>query len=190
MTENTAAAETKANFMPEQYRDRYRGDPDWLGQFINNNCRKVLEEGKAAVLCMDSLLSLAEKNGVPAESIADWRGQVGRPGAPGRLRMTVGNALRARAKRRHGLIDLDDNFVHAAAEFIGDAPRLEKSDGSPSDEVLEARAAKQAEREAKKAEALKAKEAAAAQKAADKEAAVAAKEAEKAAKKSAKAETE
>lgn len=170
--------DAKTDFMPEQYRDRYRGNPDWIGSFIDDNCRKVLEEGKAARLCMDSLLTLAEKNGVPAESVADWRGQVDRPGAPGRLRMTVGNALRARAKRRHGLIDLDGNFVDADPEFIGDAKKTEKPDGSPSDEILEAQAAKKAEQEAKKAEAKKRKEELAAKKKAEQEAKKAAKKAE------------
>lgn len=146
------SAEEKVNFMPERYRDKYRGDQDWLGNFINANCRKVLEEGKAAQLCLDSLMILAEVNAVDAKDVSYWRKQFNKPGAPGRIRMTIGNMLRARAKRRHGLLDLEGNWVEADAEFIGDARRTEESDGSPSEEVLKEREAKKAEQAAKKAE--------------------------------------
>lgn len=142
----------KVNFMPERYRDKYRGDQDWLGNFINMNCRRVLEEGKAAQLCLDSLMNLAEVNAIDPKSVSYWRKQFNKPGAPGRIRMTIGNMLRARAKRRHGLFDLEDNWVRADDEFIGDARRTEEPDGSPSAEVMEERAKKKADQEAKKAE--------------------------------------
>ena len=175
------SAEEKVNFMPERYRDKYRGGQDWLGDFINANCRKVLEEGKAAQLCLDSLMVLAEVNAVDAKDVSYWRKQFNKPGAPGRIRMTIGNMLRARAKRRHGLLDLEGNWVEADVEFIGDARRTEESDGSPSEEVLKEQEAKKAEQAAKKAE----REAEQAARRAEREAEKAAKKAEQATKKEA-----
>jgi hypothetical protein len=44
--------------------------------------------------------------------------------------MTLGNSLRAEARHRHGLMNLEGVFVDAPAEFLGDHPKTKNQDGS------------------------------------------------------------
>ena len=84
------------NFIDPKYAHRYRGSSDWVGAMISEHCTSK-EDG---TIDLDILFKFAERNGIDT---AKFRGQTGAPNAPGRLRMTIGNMLRARALRRHGL---------------------------------------------------------------------------------------
>ena len=121
---------------------------DWIGQFIDGQAtvpvmrdKKVkttdesgnVTEGMETVdtgkrkLDLDRLFALAEANHV---DVSQLREQTDRPNASGRLRMTVGNSLRAAARHRHGLNDLNGEWVGADAEWLAGAPRTQERDGS------------------------------------------------------------
>lgn len=126
---------------------KYRGnrDKDWLATFVDEQVRVPVmktvktkdEEGNVtgeeqvpttkSVVDLDKLFALCAANNVDAERMKE---QVDRPNAPGRIRMTLGNSLRAACKRRHGLYDLDKNWVAAPAEFLDGAELKENPDGS------------------------------------------------------------
>lgn len=136
------ADETKSIIDPK-YRNKR--DKDWLAEFIDGQVKdrvmktvKVKDEegnvtgeeqvpsAKTAV-DLDKLFALCAKNHIDTTKMEEQRD---RPNAPGRIRMTLGNSLRAAAKRRHGLYDLEGNWVEAPADFIGDAELKENPDGS------------------------------------------------------------
>jgi hypothetical protein len=83
---------------------------------------------KSTSINMDRLFDLAEANGIDARK--RYGDQAERKNAPGRLRMTIGNMLRAAARRRHGLNNIDGTFVEADAAFVGDTTKTENPDGS------------------------------------------------------------
>jgi hypothetical protein len=126
---------------------KYRGQiaADWLTAFIDGQVREPVmktvkvkdEDGKVtgeeqvpsakSTVNLDKLFALSEANGVDTVKMRD---QMDRPNAPGRIRMTLGNSLRAAAKRRHGLYNIDGDWTAAPADFLGDAPLKENPDGS------------------------------------------------------------
>ena len=116
----------------EKYKGKYKGkDRDWLANFIDGEV--VVDgipahEGKTApkYVSVERLLALGEINGVDVSKIAVGTGN----SVAGRVRMTIGNSLRARAKRRHGLLNIAGSFVQAPTEFIGDSLLVEKPDGT------------------------------------------------------------
>lgn len=130
-----------------KYRDKYKPENrDWLALFIDEQCtvkqtKEVAvkdEEGndtgetetvelKKSTLVLDDLFALADQNGIDT---AKYEEQAGRPNAPGRLRMTLGNMLRARAMKRHGLFNIEGGWVAADDAFIGEAPLTENPDGT------------------------------------------------------------
>lgn len=135
------------SIISEKYRERYKPDNrDWLGSFIDEGCTNPVtkerevkdDEGnvtgtetvtlKKRTLDIDALFDLAEANAIPARE--KYGDQVDRKNAAGRLRMTIGNMLRAAARKRHGLYDTSGKWVKAPAEFIGDAEKTENKDGS------------------------------------------------------------
>ena len=143
MTEDTA----DKSIVPEKYREKYRGPGDWVKQFINGIVNEAKtkevdvkdEDGKvtgtetktlkATTTNLDKLFALAEVNGLDVDK---YKGDVGKKNAAGRLRMTIGNMLRAAARKRHGLNGLDGEWYDADAEFlegVGDA--TETRDGEP-----------------------------------------------------------
>ena len=132
-----------------KYRGRYRQSSDWLGTLIEQQATnpvmktkttrvegepdlvETVETGRRQ-LDLGKLFSLAEANGIAAtEKFGD---QTERKNAAGRLRMTIGNMLRAAAKHRHGLYIIGENgeleWVDADAEFIGDRERTQERDGT------------------------------------------------------------
>lgn len=127
-----------------KYRNKYRGDGDWLSKFIDDQVKapvvkektvtnedgiKTTEmvETKQTRISMDHLFALAEANSLNVEK---YKADADKPSAPGRLRMTIGNMLRAAARKRHGLFDYTGTWHDAPAEFIGDSEKTQNPDGS------------------------------------------------------------
>lgn len=109
--------DTKSIIKPE-YADKYRSEEakgEWLRKLIDDNCRDA-EDGKIDV---EKLFDLAESNGIPARD--KYSGQVDQKNAVGRIRMTIGNSLRAIARQRHGLW-VGDTFVNASADYTKNPP--------------------------------------------------------------------
>lgn len=130
-----------------KYQDRYK-EKDWLGQFIDANVTEAStrekvtktkdEDGnevetvetvvlKKRTLNLDKLFELSKANHIDTTAMEEQRD---RKNAPGRIRMTLGNSLRAAAKHRHGLFDLEGNWVEAPEEFVGDGVKTQNPDGS------------------------------------------------------------
>lgn len=151
-TTETASTEApaKKSIIPEKYQGKYKGAEDWLASFIDGQVKVVPMKDKTttetvdgeeitktisvaagkARLDLDKLFALSEANSIDAEIVKTMREQRDRKNAPGRIRMTLGNALRAAAKHRHGLNTVDGTWTDAPAEFIGDAPKTHNPDGS------------------------------------------------------------
>lgn len=131
----------------EKYTDRYK-EKDWLGQFIDTQAavprtreKKIVEKDEAGNevertevvetgktrMDLDQLFQLARANHIDPSAMEAQRG---RPGAPGRIRMTLGNSLRAAARHRHGLFTMEGEWVDAPADWVGDNPRTQERDGS------------------------------------------------------------
>jgi hypothetical protein len=143
--ETVAPAAENKSIIGEKYRGKYTGAGDWLAGMIDGQVQtpefkdkttkdedgvettRSVATGQKPV-DLKKLFELAEANGIDAE--ARYGDQIERPNATGRLRMTIGNMLRARARKRHGLNDLEGNFVAADADFVGDHPKTQHPDGS------------------------------------------------------------
>lgn len=133
------------SMMPEKFRDKnYKGAQDWLSAFIDERVKTTVmktvttkaEDGtetseqvptNRTSIDMDALFSLGKANHLNVDKYAD---QVENKNAPGRLRMTIGNMLRAAARKRHGLFDAGGEWHAASAEFLGDAELKENRDGT------------------------------------------------------------
>ena len=116
------AEETTGSIIDPKYAQRYRGSKDFIGEFIDDQCREEHTEytksGKEKTvrhMSVNLMLDLAERNGA---NVGALRNQTDRPNAAGRIRMSVGNMLRARALKRHGLYNLDGDVVGAPREFL------------------------------------------------------------------------
>lgn len=143
----TAEAPAKKSIIPPKYQGKYKGAEDWLSEFIDGQVKvvpmkeKTVTEGEGddavtktitvaagkAKLDLDKLFALTDANGIDSR---EMRAQRDRKNAPGRIRMTLGNALRAAAKHRHGLNTIDGTWTEAPASFIGDSPKTQNPDGS------------------------------------------------------------
>ena len=102
----TAAAEPKTtkSIVPARYAGKYKkGGVDALAEFINANCS---EKG---VFDFAKFWELCKKNGLPAEKVDHYAGQVTekRHGAQGRARMTLRNMLATIVRRDGKLVGLD-----------------------------------------------------------------------------------
>lgn len=128
---------------------KYKGRPakaDWLTDFLNRHASNAAHKTVKVPATEDTparedlvatgkfstnlgkLFAIAEANGFPAtEKYGD---QVERKNAVGRLRMTIGNVLRATAKKRGGLYDADKNFVDADDAFMGGNAPTHNPDGT------------------------------------------------------------
>lgn len=133
------------SIMPEKFRDKnYKGAQDWVKSFIDDQVLDVVtkevttkhEDGTKTTetvatsktsVNMDRLFAMAEANHL---NVDKYKGDVEKKNAPGRLRMTVGNMLRAAARKRHGLNDIAGDWHDAPADFIGDAELKENRDGT------------------------------------------------------------
>lgn len=127
-----------------KYRTKYRGNADWLSSFIDEQVKQAVTREKTVTaedgtkttevvktaktrIDMPSLFGLAEANHL---DVAKYKADAEKPNAPGRLRMTIGNMLRAVARKRHGLYDIEGVWHDAPADFIGDAEKVQNPDGS------------------------------------------------------------
>lgn len=133
----------------DKYKGKYKGPSDWTGELIKAQCYGT---GDAKGLNLDDLFTMADNNGIDT---AEWRRQAGAKNAPGRLRMTIGNQLRAIAKKRHGLKGADGKWHEADQAFIDAAgtEKTEKPDGSPikaaaNDDEKEAKPSKKSKKAA------------------------------------------
>lgn len=132
MAKNDKPDTDKKSIIGGDYAKKYRErGADWIGELIDKQCVAQDDKGKPTGLVIEDLFGLAEVNGI---DVTKYRTQVDRPNAVGRLRMTIGNMLRARAKRRHGLYATDQKWVKAPKEFLEsiDAPEkpTEQKDGT------------------------------------------------------------
>lgn len=155
----TEAKETKSIVDPERRKDM-KGASDWTGRFMEDaaltkgvGAKPAVDEVKevkdadgkvitAAVAAkpatsgksvwdLDAMLLLAERNGIDT-SHATFVG-IREANAIGRARMTLHNMLKSRAKKRHGLFDIEGNWVDLPAadlEFLGNPERTEERDGT------------------------------------------------------------
>lgn len=146
--------ETKS-IIPEKYRG-VKKDPDWLASFVDGEVKETVmktvkikdDEGNVtgeeevpsakSKVNLEKLFDLCAKNHIDTSKMQEQRD---RPNAPGRIRMTLGNSLRAAAKRRHGLYDLSGDWHEAPADFIGDAELKETPDGEKIQKTAPAEAA-------------------------------------------------
>lgn len=145
-TENTDApvaevaneASTKKSIVDPKYRNRYKGEEakDFVSKFIEEQCRVASTDGKSSVFDTGKLFDLALLNGGKQAKVDKLKTQEGGRGYGPRMRMTLGNVIRASARKRHGVVALDGNFheVDAAfkekhAKFMKDQPTL-NPDGS------------------------------------------------------------
>jgi len=130
---NDTAEQTESkSIIPDKYKGKYKGAEDWLSEFITEQAfdQAADKEGKAVgkpILNLEKLFNLAEANNINCSA---YRKQADRPNAPGRLRMTIGNMLRSRAKKRLALYDTNKKIHKAPAEFLGDITEaIETMDG-------------------------------------------------------------
>lgn len=144
-----AQAQTeRKSIIGSKYAGKYK-EKDWLGTFIDANATDVVTrekknivkdeatgvetisvetiETKKRSLNLDNLFALSKANAIDT---TDMEAQRDRPNAPGRIRMTLGNSLRAAAKHRHGLFNLAGEWVEAPAEWLGEAVKTQNPDGS------------------------------------------------------------
>lgn len=136
--------DTDNSIIDAQYREKYK-TPDWLGDFVNANAVDAVtkevevkdEEGNVTgtetkttgktVLDLDKFFDLCEKNHVNTDKM---RAQRDGKNAAGRIRMTLGNSLRAAARRRGGLFDLDGEWNEAPEEITKGKEPVENADGT------------------------------------------------------------
>ena len=141
---DTQTEDTGKSIIPAKYQGKYR-EKDWLGKFIDEQATETVmktvktknEEGEVdgedtvptnkRVLDLDAFFALCETNHIDTSKM---KAQRDRPNAPGRIRMTLGNSLRAAARKRHGLFDAEGEWHNADDDFIGDAPLKENRDGT------------------------------------------------------------
>lgn len=162
-TESTAKSIVNA-----EYRNKYKGDKDWLAKLLDAEATKtktvkvtkvvgdekvISEETRADGVDIPALFVLAEKNGLNVDT---YRGQEGNHGFAGRFRMTVRNMLQRVVKQRHGLFNKGGTFVLAPADFLeaigaGEAPshnqdgsKIAKPAAEPAESAPEAEAPKKA----------------------------------------------
>ncbi len=136
-------ADKDNSIIDPKYRDKYK-DPDWIGELINSNATDAVTktvkskdkdgneteetvETKKRKLDLDRFFALCKANHIDTASMEE---QVGRPNATGRIRMTLGNSLRAAARRRGGLFDNDGNWQDAPEAITKGAEPTENPDGS------------------------------------------------------------
>jgi len=105
---------SQKNMIGDKYRNKYKGAADWIGVVIEKQCVVTTEENKTPRLDLDKLFALAEANYV---DVSLHRRTADNKNAPGRLRMTIGNMLRSRAKRRGGLLAIDGSVLRPEGDF-------------------------------------------------------------------------
>lgn len=129
--EASTEAKSGGNFISEKYRKRGPVQ-DFVADLINDSCYdyETDKNGKPVgkpKLNVDALCDLADLNGINSDTL---RAQKDQKNAPGRIRMSLGNALRATARRRFGLKDLNDEWVDAPEEFTEGLVQKEDQEGN------------------------------------------------------------
>lgn len=128
------------SIIPDKFRDKtYKGAEDWIStEFLAKHAMTPAVPGKKAEpdspavkaepakINVTALFDLAAANGVDAEHL---RPGSENHGAAGRIKMTIANMLRSRAKKRGGLFDVNKKWHKAPAEFMVD------KDGNPIEAV-------------------------------------------------------
>lgn len=103
--EATDAEKGKKSIVPAKYSGKYKGAGDSLSEFI-----KSQTEGVSA-----SLLALCRANGIDEAKVAKYEGLLAdkenNHGIEGRARMTLGNMLRAKARKEGKLVNLAGDEV-------------------------------------------------------------------------------
>lgn len=112
-----------SSIIPDKYKGKYKGSSDWLGEFIDDQCQLADNKG----LDVEALFTLAEKNHIDVDK---FRGDIDKKNAPGRLRMTIGNMLRSRARKRGGLYNNSGDWIDADESFTEGAAPVETRDGT------------------------------------------------------------
>lgn len=149
-----ADAATKS-IIGDKYKGKYKGSSDWIGDLIVQRATKVPEgakEGsKKTELYLPDLFALARANKLDETKVAALEAQQSQKNAPGRIRMTLGNMLRAAARKRHGLYDVDGTVLTPDALFMEKAQPKPTEDLDGNKIVDPAVAAAKAEKAAQKA---------------------------------------
>ena len=118
----TDAPATEAkSIVPNKYAGKYKnGGQGPTSDFIRNQC------GEGDKFEYDAFFNLASKNGIPEDKIALYKGQVDAKqlGANGRARMTLGNMLRAKARKDQKLVALNGETIDVAEPQL---PKPEKA---------------------------------------------------------------
>lgn len=108
------AAKTSAassGIIDPKYREAMANrDPDWVSQHI----AKHASDGEDGVTSK-RVIELAKANQLNQESLDQLRKT---DANAGRVRMTIGNMLRAAARQRHGLFGTDGKFYKADPAFL------------------------------------------------------------------------
>lgn len=91
---------------------------------------------------LDKMFILAEVNGI--DTATDTFSRIRDNNAVGRARMTISNMLRARARRRHGLFDVEGEWVEAPAHFVEGHELTERPNG---DKIAKPKAEKESDAE-------------------------------------------
>ena len=102
-----------ASIINDKYKGKYKGASDWIGELVKevasvqemktvkaeDGTESEIPKGRPK-LDLDKLFALCKENHI---DYSEMEKQRDRPNAPGRIRMTLGNMLRAAARKRHGL---------------------------------------------------------------------------------------
>ena len=105
--EGDAPKATKS-IVPAKYANKYKGGGSGnTAAFING------QVGSDDGIVFPSFFELCRKNNIPEEQVAKYEGQVaeGQHGSQGRARMTLGNMLRAKARKDGKLVNLNGQDV-------------------------------------------------------------------------------
>lgn len=145
-----------ASIIGEKYRGKYKGASDWIGEVIQANCStqpmKTVKDAEGnetevakgkSVLNVDALISLSKANHIDTSKMEEQRD---RKNAPGRIRMTLGNMLRAAARKRHGLY-INGEWVEAPEAFLESAPD-EPTETRDGEKIVKAKPAAETDGEA------------------------------------------
>lgn len=110
-----AAKAESSGLIDPKYREAMKGrEPDWVGQFIAKHATVKDGDGNMVVTSA-RILELAKNNMLNQNSIDQLRKT---DANAGRIRMTIGNMLRAAARQRHGLYGNDGKFYKADSAFL------------------------------------------------------------------------
>lgn len=102
-TETAAPAAEKKSIVPSKYSGKYKSGGDAVAEFM-----KAQTEGN-----LESLFALCRANGIDEAKVAHYAGlyadKANNHGIEGRARMTLGNMLRAKARKEGKLSALNGN---------------------------------------------------------------------------------